>query len=472
MDRIVGPRRNLRQSMRLRPLTDVGLAVFVWGVCASLAMPASAAPSAWRFEVTTDRALETVTATLCVENREKSSDKPVVLAPMMREARPNLRWARAPGTRRSLMIAEGEIQLGPTGCVVYQVALAEGELSRRVGADVTLAPDAFLWLSRPMPDNAKLSIHFVLPPGIRATVPWAGEVPDPSLFDEPSRMVLGTTEPVTIGPIEAVFLGGTRRPGTERWIERAQSAAATLAEPLPARVLAIIEVVKASPGSDPVVFGASLRGGGAAVELLLARNAKDEALAEEWVLVHELSHFALPLLAKGGSWLGEGLASYHQNVLRARGEMLTVREAWKRLNDGFARGRRDANCAGLTLAQASAKMHAKRCFHRVYWGGAAVVFLADVELRRRGSSLDEAIAGLPDLGPRPEAIVLARALGFETLAEEALGATVQLDVSHVFEALGVVIREGEVRIDPNAPDAGIARAIVSPLQRAPGERHR
>src|SRR5690606_21873404 len=66
-------------------------------------------------------------------------------------------------------------------------------------------------------------------------------------------------------------------------------------------------------------------------------------------------------------------------------------EAWRQLVGGFARGERGAT-EGRSLAEAAATMPETRAFMHVYWGGTAFALEADVALRRRGSSLDEAIA--------------------------------------------------------------------------------
>src|SRR5690349_3931578 len=60
--------------------------------------------------------------------------------------------------------------------------------------------------------------------------------------------------------------------------------------------------------------------------------------ADDWTAVHELSHLMHPYLGDRGTWLAEGLATYYQNVLRARSGMLTPAQAWDRLYQGFKRG--------------------------------------------------------------------------------------------------------------------------------------
>ena len=48
----------------------------------------------------------------------------------------------------------------------------------------------------------------------------------------------------------------------------------------------------------------------------------------------------LPYITSRHRWMSEGFASYYQNILMARAESIHRRErAWKKLWDGFERGR-------------------------------------------------------------------------------------------------------------------------------------
>jgi predicted metalloprotease with PDZ domain len=94
-----------------------------------------------------------------------------------------------------------------------------------------------------------------------------------------------------------------------------------------------------------------------------------------------------------GPWLYEGLAAYHQEVLRARTGLLPEADAWRGLHQGFERGRMGTR-PGTDLGAASSDMLRRRSFMRVYWSGAAIALLADLELRRAGGggrSLDLAL---------------------------------------------------------------------------------
>lgn len=144
-------------------------------------------------------------------------------------------------------------------------------------------------------------------------------------------------------------------------------------------------------GSSPVPWGQTLRRRQVAVLLYVRPDAGLDELRADWTAVHELSHLFHPYLGDEGRWLAEGLASYYQNVLRARGGLLDAAEAWRRLDAGFGRGRREHS--GMRLDALSASRHGTM---RVYWAGAAYWLELDLALRARGSSLDAVLARYAD----------------------------------------------------------------------------
>jgi hypothetical protein len=171
-----------------------------------------------------------------------------------------------------------------------------------------------------------------------------------------------------------------------RWA--AEAADAVLAAfgrfPLP-RATVFIEQ-QPSQARSPVPWGQTSRRDGVAVYLYVRESASLEELRSDWTAVHELAHLFHPYLGDDGRWLAEGLASYYQNVLRARVGLLDEAEAWRRLDAGFGRGRRESS--GLPLDELSRR---HRGTMRVYWAGAAYWLEADLALRRDGSSLDDVL---------------------------------------------------------------------------------
>ena len=183
----------------------------------------------------------------------------------------------------------------------------------------------------------------------------------------------------------------------------------------------------------------------------------------------------LPYVASEDVWLAEGVATYYQNVLRARAGRISPQDAWEKFHAGFRRGREGAG--GMTLAQATESMHRGGHYMRVYWEGTALMLLADVKLRQitdNKQSLDTALTGLAECClPSNESWsaqqvfdkldVLTGTTVFEELYREHVGSKEFPDLSHAYRPLGLVLREGG-RMDflPDAPFTALRDSIMGP----------
>ena len=113
-------------------------------------------------------------------------------------------------------------------------------------------------------------------------------------------------------------------------------------------------------------------------------------------------------------------------------------------------------------------MHEHRSYTRVYWAGAAVVLLADLALRRDGSSLDAAVArAWPRREERMSASELMAALDgapdgpCARVAAQALGSQAFPSLDGAYAWLGIR-REGEgLAFDPAAPGARVRDALMN-----------
>lgn len=147
-------------------------------------------------------------------------------------------------------------------------------------------------------------------------------------------------------------------------------------------------------GSSPVPFGRVMRDDGERVELYVNVDRPIEDFYGDWTATHEFSHLMLPYVSSRNKWISEGFASYYQNVLMSRAGHYTAAEAWKKLSDGLERGRRSRPDLSLNDA---AEAGIRRARMKIYWSGAAIALLADVQLRERSGgreSLDTALDGL------------------------------------------------------------------------------
>lgn len=205
----------------------------------------------------------------------------------------------------------------------------------------------------------------------------------------------------------------------QRWAEEAARATTLPSGQFPLRAAQVRISEIDSRSASPVPWGQTSRRDEVSVFLSVRRDATHEQLRADWTAVHEFSHLAHPYLGERGRWLAEGLASYHQNVLRARAGMLTPKEAWRRLDAGFRRG--EAAGPGPSLEMLGRQRGGTM---RVYWAGAAYWLEMDLALRREhettlpvvlGRYADCCLVGTAHVAPEAFVAALDRAAGSDGL---------------------------------------------------------
>ncbi|MBA2492668.1 MAG: hypothetical protein H0V34_13550 [Gammaproteobacteria bacterium] len=372
------------------------------------------------------------------------------------------------------------------GCIAYQVDVAgiailgQLTLGSWIGNDMIVAPDVWLW--RPANPDANIELRFDLPPGIAVSAPWrplpgggydVGHTP----AHWPAAVALGRFEEreikvpgavLRLAVLDADPLADVEE--IQTWIEDAARAVAGLYGRFPVDHAQVLVIPKGE-GDGPVPYGHVMRGGAGAVRLFIDQRRPLKEFLADWTATHEFAHLTLPLERRGGAWLSEGIASYYQEILRARSGGLTPQQAWQELHEGFERGKQAS--ADATLLEASANMYRDSAYTRVYWSGAAIALLADLELRKLSDnkqSLDSALEKLGRCCQPWDRAWSAR----ELLArlDELTGTTVftELYREHVFSKdfpeltdayaeLGLKLREGEFQLPP-APNAHMRDAIM------------
>lgn len=398
------------------------------------------------------------------------------------EVRPR-RGPPRPLERDGRVLRPDEVE--PGDCLGYVVDLREAaEHARwgRVDEGAVLLPST-QWLWRPVPreESSTGTLRFELPEGTRAAVPFAREGDHHRLDESAFRFLAHTAfgrfeiEHLQVGraDIRVARLPGALSvsdEGVRQYIRSGAEAVATLNGRLPFERAQIL-VVPVGPGRDDVAFGHVGRGGGGSVMLFVRENAELESMKRDWILVHELSHLALPYVRRADAWLSEGLATYYQEVLRARGGLRTPLESWRALHSGLASGRRDGGSA-RSLREESANMRQTFAFRRVYWGGAAFALELDVALRRQGSSLDALLARLEDCCTEQYEPWSAQRLISELdrlsgsslpseIAARHLAAEQIPALTDLYDFLGLrVVDDGGLQLDGSAPGADIRRAIT------------
>ena len=380
-------------------------------------------------------------------------------------------------------------------CLSYRAALGKlADAGRRSGGTrrgSALVLDPALWLLRIDDETAAMDdARIELPAGYMLSAPWHAEPRDGDAL----RFTIPRTPGnwlarVAIGRFAEAPLalaGGTLRVSIvdvadaeakqrlDAWLARVSNAAVSAYGKLPLADVQVL-VVPVGASREPVEFGQSTRGQGHGLTLFVDAAQPPSAFDRDWVAVHEMSHLFHPYLGDRGSWLAEGLATYYQNVLRARAGLLTPAGAWEQIDAGFARGRSATRARDDTLERAAAAVEGRPNFMRIYWSGTAYWLEADLELRRASGntlSVDEALRRfdaccLPDYdGWRPEAFVakLDALVGGDVFRRkfDAYRARRDFpDLSVSYRALGIARSGDRLVFDDAAPDAGVRHAIVS-----------
>jgi hypothetical protein len=373
-----------------------------------------------------------------------------------------------------------------SACIDYVVRpLARGGVSPLVaGAGAFFGGHGAVFL-RPEPRPAELDIEvrFEAPEGVEVSAAWptidgVGR-PDATFFDRESHLAFGSALAVRRFEWRGTEIERARLPGTlsvtdealDRALERAIAAVASVAGRFPrARVQIVVLPVPAR--DEAVPFGLVRRGGGPSVMLLVSERADFASIERSWVVTHELSHLLFPLIDRRDAWISEGLATYYQEVLRARAGLIDPREAFERLERGFARGRRASGAMPLELE--SARMGEAHNYQRIYWSGAAFALLVDVELRGRGTSLDALVTSMGHELWEPRGRWNGRALlgalerpleapRLTSLAADLEASTSFPDLDDAYDALGLTVRaDGALSFSEAAAARALREAIMSP----------
>jgi hypothetical protein len=410
-------------------------------------------------------------------------------------------------------------RLAPGECARWAIDLGRAawgrDVVRREG-EALVPPGLLLW--RP-PGAVAARVRLELPPGLYASAPWldarasdprasnprasGSRASDPRILDGnprdssarearhassqlstdalavPGNLAFVRAEPLHFSEsgtdVEVAIFDGSlavTRDGIERWLRAAVRAVDTFGDGFPVERLHVV-VIPSGPGWRPVAFGLVRRGGGPSVMLLVHDEIPEAALVRDWTATHELSHLAMPRMYEEDRWISEGLATYFQEILRARGGLISEDDAWAAIAGGFERGR--VVGSGRTLWREARDMMRTGAFRRVYWAGTAWALEADLELRRRGHTLDgvlaasrarwstrevwhgrELLAECDRILGEPVLLPLAERYG----AQEAFP-----DTDVLLQSIGVGFGARDLELDDDAPLAELRRAITAPPTR-------
>jgi hypothetical protein len=265
----------------------------------------------------------------------------------------------------------------------------------------------------------------------------------------------------------AMFPGAFKREAIViEWIERSARAVEAFYGRFPlSRVLLLVQPTR----GKRVGFGTTMGSSGAAIEVPVGEDVSVEALREDWMLVHELIHTALPDVTREHHWLEEGLATYAEPLARVHAGLVTRDQLWKDWILGMPKGEPAAGDEGLDRTHT---------WGRTYWGGALFCLEADVAIRERTGgkrSIVDALRAIVAQGGNisvswPVEKVLDvgdAATGVPALRETYARMARKpgpVDLPLLWSRLGVRLERGTVIYDDAAPLASIRRAMTEPIQ--------
>lgn len=268
------------------------------------------------------------------------------------------------------------------------------------------------------------------------------------------------------GKIEVVFAEDGR--GLDRtqildWIARSAKAVVTYFGRFPVDEVAILVV----PEDGRRIGHATTWGyGGSTIRINVGREAGQGAFRNDWVLVHEMTHLALPRLPPDQLWALEGSATYIEPIARVQAGHLDRKTVWKEMVRDMPQGLPQVGDQGLDRTHT---------WGRTYWGGAIFFLLADIEIRRQtenhaglqdamcainrasgGNGVEWTIERLIEVGDQATGTdVLAR------LYARMANRPAPVDLEAVFSSLGVPTDIGDMRFNDGAPLRGIREALMA-----------
>jgi hypothetical protein len=356
-----------------------------------------------------------------------------------------------------------------------EVAIASG--------DAVVAPPS-TWLLHPAPDDSgaparrrlRFQVHVATPlrfvAGMRPAPDGEADAfeADTADLESSSFAVFGSFDLETIrsdaARVDVAIVRSAlalSNPEVVAWVRTAVDGIAAYYGRFPVdRTLVVVQAGR----PDSPTRGATLGDGGPAVLVRAGSKVTGATTRDDWVVTHELLHVSLPSLSREHEWLGEGVATYVEPIVRARAGLVTAEKFWGDLVEGLPQGLPERGDQGLERTHT---------WGRTYWGGALFCLMADLFIRERTKnqrSFDDALRGIVATGADVEAHwtierfieVGDRATGTRALHDlyrEMALAPGTVDLPSVWARLGVRTERDRILFDDNAPLAAIRRAITA-----------
>jgi predicted metalloprotease with PDZ domain len=282
-----------------------------------------------------------------------------------------------------------------------------------------------------------------------------------ALRDQPhTRLSIGG------GEIDVVFADdalGLDRARVLDWIRTSAQAVTTYFGRFPVTHVGILVI---AADGDRIRAGTTYGFDGSAIRIPVGRAAADAAFKDDWILVHEMTHLALPTVSRRSQWLLEGNATYIEPIARAQAGQLDTEWVWQQSIEGMPKGLPMANDHGLDNTPT---------WGRTYWGGAIFWLLADVQIRERTHGklgVQDAMRAINRRSGGNGArwtVDQVMNVGDEATKTDVLSALyaqmkatpVSTDLQNLFGKLGIAERDGKIVFDDQASLAAIRRQITA-----------
>jgi hypothetical protein len=252
------------------------------------------------------------------------------------------------------------------------------------------------------------------------------------------------------------------------WVQRSADIVARYYGRFPTAALTLRIV--AEPG-EGVHGGRTFANPDAVIRVRAGREVSAAQLRADWVLVHEMTHLALPDTGETHAWLSEGIATYVEGVARVQAGNRSETDVWAEELRSMPRGLPDEGDRGLDGTHS---------WGRTYWGGAMFCLLADVDIRRRTQlrfGLQDALravlrasGGLAADWPIERVLRTGdQAVGTRTLEDlyaQLRDTPVAPDLMALWRQLGISPDGDSVRLTDDAPLAPVRHAIMHAPQEA------
>lgn len=250
------------------------------------------------------------------------------------------------------------------------------------------------------------------------------------------------------------------------WIQRSAVAVSTYFGRFPVDQVRLLLV----PGSGDHIGPATTWGFNGSVTCVHVGHAvSDASLRNDWVMVHEMVHLALPNVPRRSEWLLEGNATYVEPIARAQAGQITPQEVWRWAVEDMPKGQPQDGDLGLDHTHTWA---------RTYWGGAMFWLLAELSIHKKSAGryrLQDALRAInrssggntstwsvDQVADAGDAAVHTDALA--SLYAQLKDRPVDIGLHDVLRQLGVSEEDGVIRFDDNAPLSRLRRSITTPRE--------